>query len=254
MNNKIGFVHLPRTGGTYLEAVLCSCMGPDSFINFFGTPDNQVPNRVGLIEKVGCDNKTRAKLLNVPNWDTCKLFSGHFSLNIEEFLPPQYSYEYITILRNPLTRVFSFVKKVTTSRIFNKVIMQNAKEVGDDIFWNNFIEYVDTNNKRGLSSHERHGFSNYMTKVFSGSDLCADIDVNEELYNKASTRLQNLKYIGLFENYNQAIQNFINILGINPPRYYVKENKNKSVDNIKIKNKLIDMNQYDLRLYEEFSK
>ena len=34
MKNKIGFVHLPRTAGTYMEGVLSSVMGPERFINF----------------------------------------------------------------------------------------------------------------------------------------------------------------------------------------------------------------------------
>jgi hypothetical protein len=53
---KIGFIHIPRTGGTYLEAVLQK-LGPEKFINFFGTPESQIDNKIGLIENINKDKK-----------------------------------------------------------------------------------------------------------------------------------------------------------------------------------------------------
>ena len=110
--NKIGFVHAPRTGGTYIESLLSS-KGPEFFINFFGTPENQKENKISLIEKISGDKKGQQKLLKIPNWETAQIFSGHFSLNISEYLPKEYHYEYITIIRNPVDRTYSFVKKIT---------------------------------------------------------------------------------------------------------------------------------------------
>ena len=50
-STKTGFLHIHRTGGTYLEALL-QHIGPKRFVNFFGTPDNQIHNRISLIEQI----------------------------------------------------------------------------------------------------------------------------------------------------------------------------------------------------------
>ena len=144
--NKIGFVHLPRTAGTYMEGVMASVMGPERFINFFGTPDNQVANKLGIIERIAVDKQRQDCILQIPNWSTAELFSGHFSLNVEPFLPQEYNYSYITIIRDPITRVYSFVKKVTSSGGFRRHLTSNGDDpIGGDIFWERFIDYCNNN-------------------------------------------------------------------------------------------------------------
>jgi hypothetical protein len=256
ISEKIGFVHLPRTGGTYLEGVLCSLLSPEEFINFFGTPTKQIPNKLGIIERIAADKERQSCLLKIPNWPTSKLFSGHFSLNIQDFLPKEYSYSYATMIRNPLTRVYSFVKKVTTSGGFHRCLTINDIEpIGSDMFWNNFIEYYKTDSRIGLSNHERNGFSNYMTKVFSGSDLSkSDIVVNDHLYNKARQNLNKMKYIGIFENYKESVIEFLKIFNLEYPRLTIRESANKNITNSTITNFIESINQYDIKLYKEFSK
>lgn len=249
MNTKIGFVHLPRTGGTYLESVLAN-MGPERFINFFGTPNNQVQNKVAIIENIAKSKDSQNKLLSIPNWSTCELFSGHFSLNIKEFLPSDYRYEFVTVLRNPVDRAISFILKVTSARNFKKYMTSEDKYgPRDDKFWENFIRYYTDNMTTGLCNHERNGFSNYMTKVFSGSDLSEDIIVDEELYQKAKTSLEKMKYIGVFEHYKDVLETFVGMFNINQGRYQAKENGEKTNP---IKDFLAEINYYDMKLYEEF--
>lgn len=253
--NKIGFVHLPRTAGTYMEGVMASVMGPERFINFFGTPDNQVANKLGIIERIAVDKQRQDCILQIPNWSTAELFSGHFSLNVEPFLPQEYNYSYITIIRDPITRVYSFVKKVTSSGGFRRHLTSNGDDpIGGDIFWERFIDYCNNNTKIGLSNHERNGFSNYMTKVFSASDLSRDdIVVDENLYNKAKENLNKMKYIGLFENYKETIDSFLKIFNVEFNRYHIRESRNKNIDNKKILDFIESINTYDTKLYKEFS-
>ena len=256
VKQKIGFVHLPRTGGTYLEGVLSSLMSEQEFINFFGTPTKPIPNKLGIVERIAADQERQKCILKRPNWPTAKIFSGHFSLNIQSFLPKEYDYSYITMIRDPLTRVYSFVKKVTTSGGFRRQLTSNdINPIGSDIFWENFIEYFNTDCKIGLSNHERNGFSNYMTKVFSGYDLSKnDTAVDDSIYNLARDNLNKMKYIGVFENYKNSVIEILKLFNLEYPRLTIRASANKDISNLKILDFIQSINLYDVKLYKEFCK
>ena len=247
---KIGFVHIPRTGGTYLEAVLQN-MGPKKFINFFGTPSNQIQNKVGLIENIEKDKSMCNRILTNPNWETCNLFSGHFSMNIDECVGGD-EVKYITILREPIQRVTSFVKKVTTSKKFSSILNNNSNKVGDEIFWENFEQYIKSKNKNGLMVHERHGFSNYMTKVIAGLDLSDEnIIVDEKVYTKAKENLDNMVYVGLFEEYGKTVNDILQLFNMQS-NFNDNGLKISSVPD-STKKLMEELNQYDIKLYKYFT-
>ena len=245
---KIGFAHIPRTGGTYLEGLL-TIMGPDKFINFFGTPNEQKPNKLGLIEYIERDIGRQADLISITNWNTAKLFSGHFSLNIHKFLPEEYEYKYITVLRNPLNRTISFIKKVTSSRNFKSEIASDC-EINSDTFWHNAKKYIEDKNKSGLMMHERHGFSNYMTKILAGINLANDCDVDEQVFQKARHNLKRMAFVGKFEDYTNTVKQVFDLFDL-PPR--PMQSKTENAHNVPedIEEFLKQINQYDFRLYKE---
>ena len=245
---KIGFVHIPRTGGTYLEGLL-SIMGPEKFINFFGTPNDQIINKLGLIEYIERDKGRQDHLMSLANWPSAQLFSGHFSLNIKKFLPDDYDYQFITILRNPLNRVISFSKKITSSRNFKKALTEDGN-INSDLFWYNLQKYIEEKKTNGLMIHERHGFSNYMTKAIAGIDLAKDIDVDESIYEQAVFNLKNMLYIGKFEDYTETVKSFFSILNIpERPMQTRPENTHKVPETVK--QFLTHINNYDFKLYKE---
>lgn len=245
---KLGFLHIPRTGGTFLESHLAQ-LGPNKFINFFGTPENQVKNRIGLIEQIENNIDKQNTLKNNPNWDSVKIFSGHFSLNIDRFINEEVNY--FTILREPIQRTTSFIKKVTTSKKFNNILMQDVKTIGDSIFWSNFEGYITSKNKNGLLAHERHGFSNYMTKAIAGCNLANEsLEVTEEVYLKAIENLDKMHYVGIFEKYETTIHTVLSFFNIEKIPTIHPLNISKIPE--QTKKLLQELNQYDSKLYNYF--
>lgn len=245
---KLGFLHIPRTGGTYLESILQQ-LGPEEFINFFGIPQNQIQNKIGLIERIEQDSKIQELLKSNLNWQTCKLFSGHFSHNVKNFI--QGDVKFFTILRDPIQRTTSFIKKVISSKAFVKLLLNDGGEIGNDIFWKNFETYIQSETKVGLMSHERNGFSNYMTKAIAGCDLSQDnICVNSDLLEQAKQNLDNMIYVGIFENYKETVQNILRLFNLNVE--FNSKNLEISIVPNSTKELLEEINYYDIQLYNYF--
>ena len=246
---KLGFLHIPRTGGTYLESLLAE-LGPQQFVNFFGTPGNQLTNRVGLIEKIQDQPNKVTQIINNPNWENCKLFSGHFSHSIGSILSDN-SIKYFTILRNPIQRTTSFVKKVTSSSKFAQILLSGADKIGDDVFWSNFNDYIRSENKIGLLPHERHGFSNYMVKAIAGCNLNDDnLVIGTQELEKAKANLDQMHYVGLFENYEQTVKDILKIFDLQNTGTFRETSISTVPDTTG--QLLREINAYDIDLYNYF--
>jgi hypothetical protein len=129
--------------------------------------------------------------------------------------------------------------------------MDGSEKIGDDIFWDNFIGYIESNDKRGLMSHERHGFSNYMVKVIAGLDLSQEkLVVDEDVFQTAKKNLDNMVYVGLFEEYGKTVNDILELFKIES-----KFNDNglkKSEIPEKAKKIITSLNQYDIKLYDYY--
>lgn len=247
--NKLGFLHIPRTGGTHLERVINQGLGPDKFINFFGSgsvPEQGV-NGIPIIETMKPGDEKNQKLLANPNYKTCELFAGHFSHNIESCFPEDV--DFFTILRDPVQRVTSMTKQFLTSKTYRDILMEGAEKRGDAKFWSNVEAYLNTNNDTGLLIHEVHGFNNYMTKVIAGCDMTdPNIVVTDEVFQKAVKNLDNMKYVGFFEEYKKTADDVLTILGIDV-EYRAGELKVSEIPE-STKSLFVSLNEYDIKLYE----
>ena len=246
-SKKLGFLHIPRTGGTHLERVL-NPMGPDQFINLFGANENQRQNHIPIIEDMKPGDFKNQKLLSNPNLKTCKLFAGHFSHNIDKCFNEDV--DFFTILRNPTQRVLSLSKQFLTSREYREILSTGSQHTGDEVFYENLYKYLAQKQSTGLLTHEVHGFSNYMTKVIAGCDISdPNIKVDNSIFNKAVENLMSMKHFGFFEDYDKVIQETLLLLDVDldydcgPLRISEAPPKVESLIN--------DLNIFDFKLYQK---
>lgn len=246
-HKKLGFLHIPRTGGTHLERVL-NVLGPRKFINFFGAPhEDQLENHIPIIETMKPGDQKHQRFKSNPNLNTCKLFAGHFSHNIEDCFDEDV--DFFTILRDPIQRVTSMTKQFLTSRIYSEILRKNSNRVGDDIFWSNLEDYLNKDKTEGLLTHEFHGFRNYMTKVIAGCDISdPNISVDESIFQKAKDNLSRMRYFGFFEDYEQTIEDVLCMLDLDTD-YQCGPLKKSSIP--ESTNKIFtELNKYDIELYK----
>ena len=249
---KTGFVHIPRTGGTYLESLLCRELGPERFVNFFGTPENQKKNKISIIENISKDKSKQKLLKQIIDNHNVKYFSGHISLNIEQYLPKQHQYQYMTILRDPVSRVVSFVRKVTSSKTFYDYMTMGGKSNEQD-FWFNYKVYVEKQLTHGLMPHERNGFNNYITKCIAGINLANPfVEVDQHIYDTALKNLDKFIYIGKFEEYKDTIDSILKICNINT-NYTIRHSSARPVPD-SVLEFIYDKNIYDRKLYDRIFK
>jgi len=245
-NKKLGFLHIPRTGGTHLERVL-NPLGPDKFINLFGANQNQRQNHIPIIESMKPGDSKNQMLLSNPNLETCKLFAGHFSHNIKDCFNEEV--DFFTILRDPIQRVISLSKQFLTSREYREILSEGSQHTGDEKFYENLFKYLTERNTKGLLTHEVHGFSDYMTKVIAGCDISdPNIKVDHYIFDQAVKNLRKMKFFSFFEDYNLAVEDTLTTLCCDLD--YSCGPLNKSNIPQKLESFLKASNSFDIKLYK----
>ncbi len=140
-------------------------------------------------------------------------------------------YKYITFLRDPVKRVYSYYNMLLK---YNYVAGHElAKKSLSDLLIN--------------SHHVRNLYCQY----FSGLPFES---VNDEIYNMAINNLRDFYFVGKFEDFNNSFIDLCNKLHLQN-NTLIHINKNTYIEISKDQKNLIEnYNKYDIKLYNEFFK
>ncbi len=211
------FMHIPKTAGTTLRDIVDFQYGRENILTYY----NQ--NSHHLIDNL------QAFLYKNPNY---RGLIGHYQYGVHKNISGDA--RYITFLRNPIARCISeYNERVTQAP-------DTYRNTDGTIF--SMPQMID---------FHLHDFSNLQTKYISGVSLGTEI-THAEL-NEATANIKNhFLCVGRVESFDQTI-NFLS-KKLNWKKYghkilNKKENKAK-IDNAVIK-QLIELNEYDIQLYEQ---
>ena len=184
------------------------------------------PKTAGSSATIFLDSMLGNKLYKWEKW------SQHHPISL--ICPPKDGYKYITFIREPVSRVFSFYNtSLTTKHAVRHSIA-----------------------KRGLADMLINCWEvrNLYCQYFSG--FVRDT-VNEEIFQIANENLKNFYFVGDFANFENDLHKLSEKLNINKDKIphiamYSRQNY-KSLDEDSL-NLIKNYNQFDLRLYDEFIK
>ena len=137
-------------------------------------------------------------------------------------------YKYITVIRDPVSRIKSF------------------------------YEMQLENKKLAFHYHSKKGLEFFLSKLkINQNCMCKfiigdlNVDINDDLFNKAKNNLKNFWFILKFETLKNDVDKLSKKLNIKNIIKHHGEKKNKFVDlSEKDKNIIIKFNEYDIKLYD----
>jgi hypothetical protein len=275
--NKVVFLHTPKTGGGAMEYFFYEQFKSNRnyFVSFFGVDDSRFNNdelvtkRKGgnhcLIEGIFKNPELVEDFKNSPHFQQSKVLFGHTTYGLGELFP-EYNFEYLTVLREPIERTISNIAQFSNIMKNNEYVKFGAHVTKHDKFSDEYWDFIyDVLTKeyptRGLLVHENMYLRNCMTHILAGSKY---LDVNEVAnIDLALKNSENIK-ISFFDNFNEGIQKSFDELNISiDMSKNIKAKHGKPQDNPnktkhgkyynapqKIIDFVIEHNQTDIKLYE----
>lgn len=229
-NNRIIFVHVPRTGGTSLNWLIRDSVGRKAIKKI----KSYAPFNVGWYEG---------------DW---RYMIGHMN-----FPPPQSLPEdviILTILRNPVDRIVSWFKYFMVSRA-------NQREGIDPSIRNTPTEYRDMLCEFAQLEHNRNQQAKILAGVFSGvSPASAENDHFEdtELIARALKNLeQSCAIVGTTENYSNYLEFLTRKLCLKNQDEPIKRGDTSHIEvglDEECRKIILAANQADFVVWEKFSK
>lgn len=225
--NKVVFLHTPKTGGGAMEYFFhneSKKIRRNYFFNFNGIDDSffikdenstDHPNANKCVIETIHSNPSIVKRYNEsPHFKQSKFLMGHTTYNFGSYFP-QYNFEYITILREPVMRVLSNIlqysqeKKDGNIKFGSYTIHYKRASKG---YWESIYEILKNEYPvKGFMIHENHFLRDCQTKIMQGATY-------DSFYEEPnlSIALENAKKIhySFFDNFNEGLQNSFNTLNI----------------------------------------
>jgi hypothetical protein len=264
--DKIAFLHIPKTGGRALGSQF-DRLHPDDphwYFSFFGLDRSQGGNQI-LVEAMRPGDENQQRVAATLHFQHATMVAGHFSANLESFFP-EYSFRYVTVLREPVQRVISNIYQYTRttdrpghSRFAGRLVPDRDER--PKAYWASVAETLWTTRGRripGLWPHESMMLSNGMCRVLSGTPLhtfAPGVSVREAVERAATMQ------VAWFSDFNATVTRALAALGVtlvldetnnpkgsgSPADHMAHEPDYGCPDDVR--NLIMQMNQGDLELY-----
>jgi hypothetical protein len=217
--NKIVYLHIPKTGGAAMQYYFYDQVKHlrNYFLSFFGHDDSRFfederstkGTNHCLIEAIHKNPKILEKFKSSVHFDECSLLFGHTTVAIESLFP-EYNFQYLTVIRDPIERTISniiqFTKPIKDSNNSSFARYTIDADKYSIEFWNQMYEILEKKlYLNNLLVHECCYLSNCMTRVLAGDEYLvnsANTNIDQARINIAS---KNIK-IGYYHKFNISLQ------------------------------------------------
>lgn len=228
------FVHLPKVGGTTLNSVIYNNFKRGS--SWMYLPYDHEKEIAGLKKDI------KSGKINC--------ITGHMAFGLHEFTE---EFQYITLLREPVSRVFSYynhLQRIPLSCKEKFIGMEKEFDIQDSVNWS----VADLLEKK-VSNQIDNGYTRYLAGKGGRPISLAEkqeVDIND--FNQAKDNL--VKYfdvIAIMEEYNKSLLLLRKYTDINDI-LYVKKNQAKKKDKVEVSEDLrklvAEYNTFDAELYK----
>jgi len=221
---KLAFIHVPKTGGSAFVGKI---------INLW--PKSQVSPYTGI-----------QGFMTDPDLTRYHFVAGHtFYPKMKEIMPP--GMNYMTILRDPIERVFSHWKHL------EKFNLTDVKTFEDFVYTKH--KWLASNL---MARHISWWPENYH-EVPTHSQIIEELDMplaDDELYYRAMSALKEFWYIGLQDRWVEAVKKIFDEFNLPLPEDTVQKGLTnyRSVMSPQMIDDLEEMNSVDIKIYNYYKK
>lgn len=273
---KVVFLHIPKTGGAAMEKFFYKQLDNkrNFFLSFFGHDDSKkykdslstIKTNQCMIESIWYNSELQERLKNSAHFKQAKLLLGHTTYSIKDLFP-EYTFKFITIIREPIERTTSNIAQLTRNKGYPQVRFGSYiidHELYSDGYWNDISRILDKGLPvKGLLRHENCFLENGMCRVIQGDKylsehMSIDMDIIEEnlqhicvaKYDDFNNTLQHC-----LDRYNIPIDMSLNTAASNGKPAPINTAKQKYGQNYNAPQKILDWveknNQLDINLYQK---
>jgi hypothetical protein len=213
------FLHIPKTAGTTLYDVLKQQYKKNNILTIHGIVEENI-------------EKFQDKYYQ--NQSTVRLIRGHMTYGLHKILDCPYAY--ITVLRNPVSRIISVYYYLLQSQSHPQHHLVKGKTLA---------EFVSS------GTAHNNGQTRFIAGKYNSSDRGQPINLLERAKNNLK---ENFTVVGLTERFDESLMLLKRQLGWVDMPFYVKQNKSKKPAQLTITEDTVTLiqnhNFFDVELYQ----